>query len=247
MMEETISLQEIWQTLKKRMRLIILITVLAMLASVIATMFFMTPQYEANSQFIVSQSETTQEQQITQGDIRTNVELINTYNVIIQSPAVITDVIDELDLGLSAGQLSNRINVNNAENSQVVNVGVTGPDHEQAVDIANTTVSVFMEKVPEYMNVDNVSVLSEATHDSNPSPISPNLTLNLAIAMVLGVMVGVGVAFLLEYLDTTIKTEDDIDKTLELPVMGMISTFNFDDDEQQTSRKKSRKGGPFGA
>ncbi|NIK11803.1 YveK family protein [Alkalibacillus almallahensis] len=246
-MEETISLQEIWQTLKKRMRLIILITVLAMLASVIATMFFMTPQYEANSQFIVSQSETTQEQQITQGDIRTNVELINTYNVIIQSPAVITDVIDELDLGLSAGQLSNRINVNNAENSQVVNVGVTGPDHEQAVDIANTTVSVFMEKVPEYMNVDNVSVLSEATHDSNPSPISPNLTLNLAIAMVLGVMVGVGVAFLLEYLDTTIKTEDDIDKTLELPVMGMISTFNFDDDEQQTSRKKSRKGGPFGA
>ncbi|MDQ0160442.1 YveK family protein [Alkalibacillus salilacus] len=246
-MEETISLQEIWQTLKKRLKLIILITVLAILASIIATMFFMTPQYEADSQFIVAQSENNQNQQITQGDIQTNVELINTYNVIIQSPAVLTDVIDELGLDLSAGALSNRISVNNANSSQVVNVAVTGSDHEEAVNIANTTVSVFMDKVPEYMNVDNVSVLSEAVHETNPSPISPNLTLNLAIAMVLGVMIGVGVAFILEYLDTTIKTEDDIENTLGLPTMGLISTFEFDEGNEPSNQNRSRKGGPFGA
>ncbi|GAA0469235.1 YveK family protein [Alkalibacillus silvisoli] len=247
-MEDTISLQEIWQILMKRIKMIIAITILAIITSFVLTSFFMTPQYEANTQFIVNQSNNQAEQQITQGDIRTNVELINTYNVIIQSPAILSEVIDELGLTLTASQLANRIDVNNADNSQVVNVAVTGPDHDQAVNIANTTVDVFMTNVPEYMNVDNVSVLSEAIYQADPSPVSPNTTLNMAIAMVLGLMVGVGLAFLLEYLDTTIKTEEDIEKALDLPVMGIISTFDFDESSGvNRADKNSRKGVKIGS
>lgn len=220
-MEETISLQEIFQVIKKRMKLIIAITVAAVLVSALITLFILTPKYEASSQFIVSQSEPAQELNIN--DIRTNVEMINTYNVIITSPAIMDQVIEELDLNLSNGALASKISVANAQDSQVVNVTVTDTDPAVAANIANTTVEVFKESVPTYMNVDNVSILSAAVVGDNPAPVSPNVTLNIAIAFVLGVMVGVGLAFLLEYLDTTIKTEEDIEKLLGTTSDGRCS------------------------
>ncbi|MBR7552539.1 YveK family protein [Allobacillus sp. GCM10007491] len=242
-MEETISLQEIFQVIKKRMKLIIAITVAAVLVSALITLFILTPKYEASSQFIVSQSEPTQEVNIN--DIRTNVEMINTYNVIITSPAIMDQVIEELDLNLSNGALASKISVANAQNSQVVNVTATDTDPAVAANIANTTVEVFKESVPTYMNVDNVSILSAAVVGDNPAPVSPNVTLNIAIAFVLGVMVGVGLAFLLEYLDTTIKTEEDIEKLLELPVMGVVPTMdaNTITDPSRTARGRGAKHG----
>jgi capsular polysaccharide biosynthesis protein len=55
--------------------------------------------------------------------------------------------------------------------------------------------------------------------------VKPQPLLNVAIAIVVGLMVGVGLSFLLEYLDNTLKTEQDIENILELPVMGVITTI----------------------
>ncbi|MFC0013762.1 MULTISPECIES: YveK family protein [Allobacillus] len=237
-MEETISLQEIFLVIKKRVKLIIAITLAAILVSALITLFLFTPKYEASSQFIVSQSEPSQE--LNFNDIRTNVEMINTYNVIITSPAIIDQVIEKLDLNMSNGALASKINVANAQSSQVVNVTVTDTDPAVAANIANTTVEVFKESVPTYMNVDNVSILSAAVVSDDPTPVSPSVTLNIAIAFVLGLMIGVGLAFLLEYFDTTIKTEEDIEKLLDTPVMGVIPTMNANTTGNPSRAKKGR-------
>src|SRR5690554_990498 len=226
-MEETISLNEIFQTLKKRMTLIISVTILAIIISASVTLFLLTPKYEASSQFIVNQKEQTSDFNVN--EIRTNVELINTYNVIIKTPAILDPVIDQLNLNVSVNELASRISVSNAQGSQVVDVTVTDTDPYLAESIANTTVEVFQEQIPVLMNVDNVNILSPASVGPDPSPVSPNLTLNIAIAIVLGLMVGVGLAFLLEYMDQTIKTEQDVEQILQLPVMGSISSIDMDE------------------
>ncbi|MGM8215887.1 YveK family protein [Bacillaceae bacterium W0354] len=223
-MEETISLKEILEVIKKRIKLIILITFLAAFASAVFTIYFITPTYQSSSQFIVSQKESVNEYNVN--EIRTNVELINTYNVIIKSPAILDYVIQELNLNLSVNQLANMINVSNASGSQVVNVTVTNTDPYLAANIANTTVEVFQKQIPILMNVDNVNILSTANVGPNPAPVSPNIKLNIAIAIVLGVMVSVGLAFLLEFFDNSIKSEQDIENILDLPVMGVISTIS---------------------
>jgi len=73
------------------------------------------------------------------------------------------------------------------------------------------------------MDVQNVQIVDKASTPANPSPVKPNKKLNLAIALVLGLLVSVGLAFLLEYLDTRIKTEEDVQRYLELPVLGSIA------------------------
>ncbi|MCT2134625.1 Wzz/FepE/Etk N-terminal domain-containing protein [Oceanobacillus kimchii] len=250
-MEETISLKEIFGVIKKRLLLIFTFILVAALAAAIISYFILTPKFENSSQFIVNQSNQEQANQFTQTDIRTNVEIINTYNVIIKSPAILDTVADELRLDLSSSQLSEKISVTSEENSQVVTVTATDPDPVLATDIANTTVDVFQEEIPQIMNVDNVSVLSQAELAEEPTPVAPNPILNIAIAIVLGAMVGVGISFLLEYLDNTIKTEQDIEKQLNIPVLGVISHLDEKDiRNEQFSRGTSKnavRGGLDGA
>ncbi|WP_028784013.1 YveK family protein [Thalassobacillus devorans] len=222
-MEETISLKEIAQVLKKRFWLILSTTAGAVIIAALISYFFLTPTYEATTQFIVNTSQSQEESEFDVNDIRTNVELINTYNVVIKSPAILDDVVSEMNLSMSADSLRQKLNISSEQNSQVVSVTVTDTNQNRAAMVANTTVEIFHEKIQDYMNVDNVNILSEAQPVDNPSPVSPKPFLNMAIALVLGLMVGVGVAFLLEYLDNTIKAEKDIEDKLGLPVLGIIT------------------------
>lgn len=246
-MEETISLKEIAGVIKKRILLIISLIVGAALIAAVVSYFVLTPTYQASTQFIVSQEQQDPKVQYSTNDIQTNIQLINTYNVIIKSPAILEDVVNELNLSSSVDELKSKIQVASEENSQVVTVTATDTDPEQAVNIANATVGTFQEKIPEIMSVDNVSVLAEAELAESPSQVSPNPLLNIAIAIVLGAMVGVGLAFLLEYLDNTITTEEDIEKKIGLPVLGVISHINDKDvrGEHMAIKSNSVKRGDY--
>src|SRR5690625_6897054 len=92
-MEETISLKEIFEVIKQRILLILAITLGAAVVAAIVSYFVLTPTYQSSSQFIVNQSTQEQEVPYNVNDIRANVEIINTYNVIIKSPAILEEVI----------------------------------------------------------------------------------------------------------------------------------------------------------
>lgn len=241
-MEETISLQEIFAVIKKRFLLILALVLGAALIAAAVSYFVLTPTYESSTKFIVNQGQQDPSVQYNVNDIRTNVELINTYNDIIESTAISADVVKELGLDISAEQLANKIQVSSQQDSQVVTVTATDTNPGVATELANTTVTVFQNKLPEIMNVDNVKVLTPAVLAADPTPVSPNPPLNIAIAIVLGGMVGVGLAFLLEYLDTTITTEVDVEQHLALPVLGVISHMDDEDVRGAHMRQHSNKG-----
>ena len=94
-MEETISLKELFQTLKKRLSLIIIITAIAVMVSGIISFFIMTPIYQSSTQLLVNQAKNEQMEYNT-NTVQTNLQLINTYNVIIKSPAVLDKVADQI-------------------------------------------------------------------------------------------------------------------------------------------------------
>ncbi|OLS41108.1 YveK family protein [Bacillus sp. MRMR6] len=236
-MEETISLKELLDTLKKRFVMIILITTTFALVSGVVSYFFLTPIYQASTQILVNQVKSEQSF-YNPSEVQTNLQLINTYNVIITSPRILDIVAQELDLEMTASQLSGKITVGSQKDSQVVNMSVQDPKPEVAALIANKTAEVFQREIVKIMKVDNVSILAKADIGENPSPIKPQPVMNIAIAIVVGLMVAVGLAFLLEYFDNTIKNEQDIEKILELPILGVIATI----DDQKMEELKLRRG-----
>ncbi|TDL79005.1 YveK family protein [Peribacillus frigoritolerans] len=249
-MEETISLKELFTTLKKRLGLILIITAIATMTSGVVSYFFITPIYQTSTQILVNQSQADQ-QQFNPNQIQTNLQLINTYNVIIKSPAILDKVKSELDLKESTGALNEKITVGSEKDSQVVLITVQDEKAEKAALIANTVAATFQSEIKNIMKVDNVSILSKADIGEQISPIKPKPVLNMAIAFVVGLMSGVGLAFLLEYLDNTIKDEQEIEKLLELPVLGSIALMDRDDELEEKQVKPSKtaraRGENYGA
>ncbi|MGE7647265.1 YveK family protein [Peribacillus frigoritolerans] len=223
-MEETISINDIFKTLKKRWKLIMLLTLIAALISGTISYFLLTPVFQSSTQILVNQKQS--ENQLDSTQIRSNIDMINTYSVIIKSPAILEKVIDELELNQSVDQLSQKITINSQENSQVFSLTVQDSHPAKAVEIANTVSSIFQKEIKDIMKVDNVSILAKAEIKENPAPVKPNPLLNIAIAVVVGLMAGIGLAFLLEYLDNTIKDEDDIERLLDLPLLGSIQKIS---------------------
>lgn len=227
-----IDLREIIQIVLKRWWLIAVISILAAVASGIYSYFFITPQYQASAEILVNQANT---ESISQGDIRTNMDLINTYSVIITSSRILEQVIEEHNLTMSHAQLNSKVDVGAVRNSQVMSVTITDPSYQQAVYLANAIANTFEQEIINLMNIDNVHIMAYANENLSPRPVSPRPNLNIAIAFVVGLMAAVGLVFLLEYLDTTIKTEQDLENTLGLPILGSIAKM-----EETPTRKGKR-------
>jgi len=220
-MEETISLKEIFEILRKHLTTILISMFAGLALAGIVTFFVITPSYSSQAQLIVTlpQSETT-----NANDVNTNLQMINTYKDMIVSDLVINAVKDRLEtennVKMTASQISNAITINQSQNSQMFSIQATNENAVRAQQIANTTSLVFQENAKDVMNVDKISIISSAVASS--SPVSPNNQLNLAIGLVLGIMVGIGLAFLLELLDRTVKDDKFVTDSLGFTVLGTV-------------------------
>ena len=224
-MEDTIELQELFQIFKKRLVMIITLAFFATIISGAFTHFFITPVYQASTQLVLVPRMGMDP--MTQGEISANLQMINTFNEVIVSPMILNEVIEELDLSLTASSLGSRMSAANRSNSQVITLTVQSEYPELARDIANTTAEIFEVEVLENFNMDNVRILARA--QLPVGPISPRLTLNIAIGFIIGAMFGIGLAFLLEFLDKTVKTEQEIENLTGIPVLGSIPRMTEED------------------
>ncbi|EEK76135.1 YveK family protein [Bacillus cereus] len=239
-MEETISLKELFYILKKRVAMILVIAFGAAIVSAIISFFFMTPIYQSSTQILVNQKK-QEGAAIQYNEVQTNIQLTNTYKVIIKSPVILEQVNEKLNLNMTAQSLAGKINVANEKDSQVISVTAEDKNPKLARDIANATADVFKGEVAKIMNVDNVTVLSKAEVAENQSPIKPLPMLNVAIAFVVGLMAAVGLSFLLEYLDNTVKKEEDVENLLGLPVLGIVARMDEETTNVKSHAPSSRK------
>jgi len=114
------------------------------------------------------------------------------------------------------------------------------------VKIANGIAATFQQEIKTIMSVDNVQILAEAKVPAVPSPVKPKPYLNIAIAFVVGLMASVGIIFLLEYLDNTIKTEQDVEQILGLSVLGAIATIDYKTEDKLSQPVQSASMGGKG-
>lgn len=241
-MGETINLQEIIKIIKKRLVFNIALTVIGCAVAAGISFYAITPIYEAQTQLLVNQKGNA-DQVYSMQSTDTDLRLINTYQVIITSPVILTPVLESLDLDLTTGQLAEKISVFSKTDSKVVNIRGEDPIPGRAVDISNTVAEVFKENIPKLMSIDNISILSSAKLSENPSPVMPNKLMNITIGAVIGVMLGIGLTFLIEFLDMSIKSERDVEDYLELPVIGMVDLIKEENQKRfSLNPRKVRRG-----
>ena len=219
-MEETIDLREYFAIIKKRFWIIALITVVAMVVSGVISFFMLSPVYESKSTLIVNTEKNEETQMITGDQFSVSQKLAVTYGEIIKSRAVLESVISNLKLDSEYEDLVGKITVSPVKDTQIISISVQDTNPKKARDIANEIPKVFEKEVKRITKANDIQVIDKAILPENP--IKPNKMMNVAIAAVLGMMIGLFVVFVLEYLDNKIKTPQDVEKHLDLPILGVI-------------------------
>ena len=198
-MEETIDLREYFAIIKKRFWIIGLITVIAMVVSGVISFFMLSPVYESKSTLIVNTEKNEETQMITGDQFSVSQKLAVTYGEIIKSRTVLEDVIKNLKLDYEYENLTDNVTVSPVKDTQIISISVQDTNPKKARDIANEIPKVFEKEVKRITKANDIQVIDKAILPQNP--IKPNKMMNVLIAAVLGMMIGLFVVFLIEYLD----------------------------------------------
>lgn len=219
--EITLDLREFFWILKKRTKLIISITLLSTIIAGVISFFVLTPVYQSKVSVVIGKGNGGKQGVDYQyQEVMMYQKLVKTYAEIAKLQSVAEDTIKKGNLQMTPAQLKEIIKVTPQADTQILDIVVENEDPNKAKVIADIFTEEFIKKSSSAIPGGEVKVLDEA--QVSKKPIKPNKKLNIAIAFFLGLMVSVGLTFLLEYMDNTIKTDEDVEKILDMPVMGII-------------------------
>ena len=158
-------------------------------------------------------------------DIAMYQKLLKTYAEAVKTNEVVKNAIAKSKADISVGAVKGALTVSPISDTQILQIKYQNGNPELAETILSNITDEFIILAKELVPNGNVRVLEEVELPKNP--ISPNKVMNIAIAFLLGMMVSVGLVFLLEYLDNTYKNKEMLEKELDIPVIGIIPEFEI--------------------
>ncbi|EHK2328203.1 Wzz/FepE/Etk N-terminal domain-containing protein [Clostridium perfringens] len=227
MEENTISLQEVAYALKKRWKLIALITIAATLVSAILSFFVIKPQYEASTKLFIGKQENQENNAYNNSDVMMYQQLMKTYAELVKTSDLVNKAVKGAKLNYNQEEIKkilDNITATPSADTQILDLSYKGRNPKEVLKVTEAITDEFISESKELIPNGNIQVIQKPQLPEKS--ISPNKTLNIIIAFVLGLMVGIGVVLLLEYLDNTFKSREELEKTLELPIIGTIPDYN---------------------
>lgn len=240
--EQTFSVGQVLDTLRKHISLIIISTLLVTLMSALVTFFVITPKYSATTSILVNRKLPSEMQGAQFQQVQADVQMISTYKDIIMSPAILKDVNQtvksEPGYPGSENALKSVISINSQQNSQVFSISAKSSDPQTAASIANTTAKVFKQNIGKIMSINNVLIVSKASADDKP--VSPRVRINILIGVLLGLIIGIGLAFLRELGDRTVTSELFLTEDLGLTSLGTVNEIDEKEVRKQILNRHAR-------
>lgn len=219
MEEQVISISEIFEALKKRWTLIVSITLVATLISGVLSFFVIKPTYETSTKVFIGKEETNLEG-YNSSDIQMYKQLLQTYAEMIKTNEVAQAAINNTNSDLTVKDVKGSLTVTPITDTQILQIKYQNKNPEVAKSILENITNEFVVLAKELVPNGNVRIIEAVQLPEHP--VAPNKTMNVAIAFLLGLMVSVGLVFLIEYLDNTFKNKEQLERELDIPVVGII-------------------------
>ncbi|MBC1475786.1 hypothetical protein HB852_14310 [Listeria grandensis] len=222
MEQKTIELADFLYVLKKWFWLIIILCIVGAMSGFVISKEFMTPIYESQSQLVIKQ-EQNKNDTTTTSETQSNIQLVNTYKIILVSPTVLETVIKNLDLPESTEQLAKQILIENSKDSQVLTVNVLNADRELAKQINQQLIKAATKESDKIMSANNIRVLTKPTE--NMSPVKPNKTLVIGVGFIVGLLVAISIIVIKETMRQHIRDEKELRAIIKATHLGNINQF----------------------
>lgn len=219
--DDSIDLKEILQIIKKRQLMIIIVTLLSISVGIIFTFYISKPVYQAKTTIYVGKESGAQ---ITQQDISLYQSLIDTYSQIAKSRKVAEVAVSNLNINITVDQLLGQTSVVPIKGTQIITVSARSGDPTDAANEARAMADAFIDEAMKIVPSGNAQIVDNAQIPK--TPIKPNKKINISISFIMGIIVSFGLSLLLEFFNDTIKSENDVEKYLDTPLLGSIQKQN---------------------
>lgn len=228
-----IDLREVFKVLVKRAWIIMLCAILVGAGVLAYTMNFVAPQYEASVTMYVNNNSSKDSSYVSSNDLAVALRLVATYVNIIKSDKVLDRVIEETGLMLTTAQIRSMISAEPEGETEMFRVTVTSSSPQMSADIANTIAQIAPDEIAEIIEGSSAKIIDEARVPQYRS--SPSYSLNAVVGAVVGGVLAALVFVLMHVLDMRIKSEEDLKKICQVPVLGVIP--NLTNDAKSTGKK----------
>ena len=229
--EAEIDLLDFFQYLLRRAKYVILAAFLGIVVMAVYAFVLATPQYEATAQIYVVNS---QDSVVNLSDLQIGSYLTSDYQLVFDTWEVNQQVIQNLNLPYKLEEMESMLTISNPSDTRALFITVTSPDPREAALIANEYADVARQYISDVMLTEVPSTLSVALEPENP--VSPNKPLLLAVGLMLGVVLSVGILFVVYIMDDKIKTSTDVLKYTGMMPLAIIPLADTDNDRKNRGR-----------
>ena len=216
--------KQLFSVIRRRWFAILALTLVALAISGFLS-WRATPMYESSARVFVTVNATEGVDPVTSGVlIQSRVE---SYAELATSTELLDGVIDDLDLADSPEQLAGRISADVSEQTSIITLSVTDPDPRQAQQITDWLSSAYAEylaqvETPEGEDQAQIIATVSSAASYSATPVSPRTAINLAVAGIIGLLVGLGTAVARDLLDRTVSSQEHIGEVTDAPVLASV-------------------------
>ena len=222
--EYLFSLEAIFRVVRRRIWAILL-TVAFLTGAAAGFSHFQTPTYEASIKILIGQK-----QGGSASDLSSTVmglqQLTQTMAAAVNTRPVAETVTQKLDLRDSPEDFLKNVSVSPVANTQFIEVSYTDTDPRQAQRVADEIGKVFSQRVSDVSP--NASAITATVWERAAlpqDPVSPDLLRNVVLALMLGGILGVALAFWLERTDDSWRSPEEMEQASGVPNVGFIPSF----------------------
>lgn len=217
--KQTINISEIFEMIKKRWIFILVITLLSIVTTGILNFYVIEPKYETSSKVFIGKEENN-EDGYNSSDIQMYQKLLKTYSEAIQTTDLVERAIENSKYNLNTEDILDSLTVLALADTQILEISYESKNPKEAEDTLSRIVLEFINTSKELVPNGSVTIIQKVRLPE--APVSPNKVLNIAISLVLGMMASIGIVILMEYMNNTFKNKDQVQKELNVPVVGII-------------------------
>lgn len=216
-----VKFEDVFRSLKNNLRLILISTLSVTLVSAIITFFFIPPEYEASTKVYIGKERfknvsTT----YTNEEINMYQRLIKTYSELVKTKDLVRKSISNVGQDISVNEVLSKLQAISIADTQILQIKYVSDSREEAYDMVYGITEEFMKLSKKLYPKGNVHIIQQPIVPE--VPVGPNKKMNVAIGALLGMMIGLGVTFLKEFINNTYSNKEEVERDLEIPCIGII-------------------------
>lgn len=224
MKEKRTTIVDMGYELKKKWRAIVIATLVITILISIINLFFLKPKYETVTKIFIGNDIESSEEKNNNDELQISEKLMNTYVELIKTEDLVEVALQKVGTDKSVENILENIEAEISKDTQIIQIKYMSTDAEEAFSIVKAITEEAIIKIKALNPSANVQVVREARIPV--TPVSPNKIKNILIGFIISLVISVCIILILSYMDNTFKTRDQLEKSIDIPILALIPRSN---------------------